>query len=382
VAQGVRRPGATTHDGLIFNDEASIANVPVPFLTINSVAPTIMAFGTEEQKKFFLPKIAAGDLHFAIGYSEPGAGTDLAALRTTAVRDGDDSRPRAVWLPHYPYPLARLLPGNRRMQIYVTVHDAFICCPAASADKAGPAACMHARCWLPTPGHVTESSPPSEATAARLKAIVRSAQVMVTPIPVDDIWFEPADRSLSPLRGPYLLYVGNTKRHKNLPLLLEAFFDISHNIPHKLVIAGGGASLRTLDERVRRLAEDNPDRVLLTGQLTSQRCVRWSRRRTCSSCRPCTKVPDCRRWRPWPHTRPFSRRTSRSCGKRAGDGADFFDPHDRDGLATRDATYSTDDAASAALAARGFSHVVKRQQRICATAAADRICAGLARSRT
>src|ERR1700716_1688508 len=77
-------------DGLIFNDEASIANVPVPFLTINSVAPTIMAYGTEEQKKFFLPKIAAGELHFAIGYSEPGAGTDLASLRTTAVRDGDD----------------------------------------------------------------------------------------------------------------------------------------------------------------------------------------------------------------------------------------------------------------------------------------------------
>src|SRR6195952_3357820 len=77
-------------DGLIFNDEASIANVPVPFLTINSVAPTIMSFGTEEQKKFFLPKIAAGELHFSIGYSEPGAGTDLAALRTTAVRDGDD----------------------------------------------------------------------------------------------------------------------------------------------------------------------------------------------------------------------------------------------------------------------------------------------------
>ncbi|GFG86737.1 MULTISPECIES: acyl-CoA dehydrogenase family protein [Mycobacteriaceae] len=77
-------------DQLIFTDEAAIAGAPVPFLTINSVAPTIMAFGTEEQKKFFLPKIAAGELHFAIGYSEPGAGTDLASLRTTAVRDGDD----------------------------------------------------------------------------------------------------------------------------------------------------------------------------------------------------------------------------------------------------------------------------------------------------
>ncbi len=77
-------------DQLIFTDEAAIAGAPVPFLTINSVAPTIMAFGTEEQKKFFLPRIAAGELHFAIGYSEPGAGTDLASLRTTAVRDGDD----------------------------------------------------------------------------------------------------------------------------------------------------------------------------------------------------------------------------------------------------------------------------------------------------
>ena len=80
----------STMDQLIFSDEAAIAGIPVPFLTINSVAPTIMAFGTEEQKKLFLPKIAAGELHFSIGYSEPGAGTDLAALRTTAVRDGDD----------------------------------------------------------------------------------------------------------------------------------------------------------------------------------------------------------------------------------------------------------------------------------------------------
>ena len=75
---------------LIFTDEAAIAGAPVPFLTINSVAPTIMAFGTPEQKNFYLPKIAAGDIHFAIGYSEPEAGTDLANLRTSASRDGDD----------------------------------------------------------------------------------------------------------------------------------------------------------------------------------------------------------------------------------------------------------------------------------------------------
>ena len=63
---------------------------PVPMLTINSVAPTIMEYGSEEQKDFFLPKILAGEIHFAIGYTEPDAGTDLASLKTRAVRDGDE----------------------------------------------------------------------------------------------------------------------------------------------------------------------------------------------------------------------------------------------------------------------------------------------------
>ena len=76
-------------DQLIFTDEAAAAGVPVPFLTINTVGPTIMRFGTAEQKAFYLPRIAAGEIHFSIGYSEPEAGTDLAALRTRAVRDGE-----------------------------------------------------------------------------------------------------------------------------------------------------------------------------------------------------------------------------------------------------------------------------------------------------
>jgi 3-oxocholest-4-en-26-oyl-CoA dehydrogenase alpha subunit len=81
--------GRSVLDQLIFTDEAAIAGVPVPFLTINTVGPTIMRFGTPAQKDQFLPRIAAGELHFSIGYSEPGAGTDLASLRTRAVRDGD-----------------------------------------------------------------------------------------------------------------------------------------------------------------------------------------------------------------------------------------------------------------------------------------------------
>jgi alkylation response protein AidB-like acyl-CoA dehydrogenase len=59
-------------------------------LTLNTVGPTIMNYGTDWQKEFFLPPILAGDIHFCIGYSEPGAGTDLAALQTRAVRDGDE----------------------------------------------------------------------------------------------------------------------------------------------------------------------------------------------------------------------------------------------------------------------------------------------------
>ena len=77
-------------DQLIFTDEAAIAQVPVPFLTINTVGPTIMRFGTPEQKERYLPRITAGEIHFSIGYSEPEAGTDLAALRTRAVRDGGE----------------------------------------------------------------------------------------------------------------------------------------------------------------------------------------------------------------------------------------------------------------------------------------------------
>ena len=73
----------------IFVDEAARADVPLPAVTLQTVGPTLQAHGTDEQKAFFLPRILAGELHFAIGYTEPEAGTDLASLRTRAVRDGD-----------------------------------------------------------------------------------------------------------------------------------------------------------------------------------------------------------------------------------------------------------------------------------------------------
>ena len=77
-------------DQLIFTDAAAVAGVPVPYLTLNTVGPTIMRYGTAEQKEYFLPRILAGDLHFSIGYTEPNSGTDLASLTTRAVKDGDE----------------------------------------------------------------------------------------------------------------------------------------------------------------------------------------------------------------------------------------------------------------------------------------------------
>ena len=81
--------GRSAIEQFIFFDESMRAGAPVPMLSLNTVGPTLMNFGSDQQKEFFLPKILKGDLHFCIGYSEPGAGTDLAALQTRAVRDGD-----------------------------------------------------------------------------------------------------------------------------------------------------------------------------------------------------------------------------------------------------------------------------------------------------
>jgi 3-oxo-4-pregnene-20-carboxyl-CoA dehydrogenase beta subunit len=73
----------------IFVNEAARADVPLPAVTLQTVGPTLQEHGTPWQKEYFLPPILAGEVHFAIGYTEPEAGTDLASLRTRAVRDGD-----------------------------------------------------------------------------------------------------------------------------------------------------------------------------------------------------------------------------------------------------------------------------------------------------
>ena len=82
--------GRSQLEQFVFFNESMRMGAPVPMLTINTVAPSIMAFGSDEMKQEFLPRMLSGEVQFCIGYSEPEAGTDLAALRTKAVKDGDE----------------------------------------------------------------------------------------------------------------------------------------------------------------------------------------------------------------------------------------------------------------------------------------------------
>ena len=74
----------------VFYDEVIRAGAPLSLVSLNTVAPALMRDGSEEQRRFFLPKILTGELMFAIGYTEPSAGTDLASLRTSARIEGDE----------------------------------------------------------------------------------------------------------------------------------------------------------------------------------------------------------------------------------------------------------------------------------------------------
>lgn len=294
----------------------------------------------------------------------------------------DVTRPRAVWLPHYPYPLARVLPAGRGMSLYVTVHDTIHLLPEDISGQSR-ARRWYARAMLSADAKFSRRIfTVSEATAATVRAIEPAAPVLVTPIPVDEVWLQPADPELSPVRGRYLLYVGNTKRHKNLPLVLEAFARLKDTIPHRLVIAGGGASLRTLDDRVRRLAEDDPDRVVVTGQLD------FAALRSLVASAELLIMPSLYEGAGLPPLEAMASRTAvlsssiPALRETCGDGAEFFDPHNPDDLAQLLRRYCADDRARAELADRGHAHVLARQQRICATASADAIFGELVGART
>ncbi|MCM2459366.1 pimeloyl-CoA dehydrogenase large subunit [Pseudomonas sp. CG7] len=82
--------GWTATQQYIFKEELHMAPAPEPIsFNMNMIGPVLIAFGTQEQKQHFLPRVANMDYWFCQGFSEPGSGSDLASLRTSAVRDGD-----------------------------------------------------------------------------------------------------------------------------------------------------------------------------------------------------------------------------------------------------------------------------------------------------
>jgi alkylation response protein AidB-like acyl-CoA dehydrogenase len=115
--------GATLAQQVIFYEEYARSGAParVGYLGEELLGPTLIEFGTPEQQRRFLPKIVAVEELWCQGYSEPGAGSDLAAVATTATRDGDEwvITGQKVWtsLAHvadWCFVLARTQPGSRR----------------------------------------------------------------------------------------------------------------------------------------------------------------------------------------------------------------------------------------------------------------------------
>ncbi|NRA02035.1 MAG: acyl-CoA dehydrogenase family protein [Myxococcales bacterium] len=80
----------TPIEQFIFWDETYRARAPLHIIPVNTIGPTLMQYGSEDQKARYLPRILSGELMFGVGYTEPNAGTDLASLQTRAVRDGDE----------------------------------------------------------------------------------------------------------------------------------------------------------------------------------------------------------------------------------------------------------------------------------------------------
>jgi len=153
--------GMSPIEQFIYSDEVQRAGFPLPFLTLNTVGPTLMHFGAEAQRKDFLPRILAGECHFAIGYSEPSAGTDLASLKTRAVRDGDGwvingqkvftslaNFADYIWLAARTDPAA---PKHRGISMFIvpTTADGYSCTPTWTMSGLRTNSTFYEDVWVP-----------------------------------------------------------------------------------------------------------------------------------------------------------------------------------------------------------------------------------------
>lgn len=289
-------------------------------------------------------------------------------------------RPRGFWVPHYPFPFASLAPANRKTLLFVTVHDTL---HVMKQEVSGHNRARQAYARMMLNLDVRRSRKiftPSLATAASLTKMASSAPVMVTPIPVDDEWFTPADPSLAPVRGQYILYVGNTKWHKNLPLLLTAYGQVAQEIPQKLVIAGSGEALRDGDDRVGALAARLGGRVQVMGRLD------FAVLRALVAGADLLVMPSLHEGAGLPPIEAMASHTGvlasdiAALRETCGDGADYFDPYDASTLVPLLRRYGTDDGDRAALATRGWTHVMTRQASSSLRPGAEAVADELARA--
>ena len=287
------------------------------------------------------------------------------------------TRPKAIWVPHYPFPFTLFRPGHRGILTFSTVHDDNHLLPESISGN-GRARRMYARTMLEIDARRSATIfTPSQAAADALAKHVRTANFVVTPIPVSDAWFEPADPRSSPVQAKYLLYLGNVKRHKNLSALLDAYTQVQQDIPQKLVIAGSGASVKMLDERIHTKAAALGDRVDMLGRLE------FGELRSLVAAADLLVMPSFNEGAGLPPLEAMASHTAvlsssiPSLRETCGAGADYFDPHDRAELARLIRHYCLDDEARVELTTRGWAHVTQRQSHISTNAAADTILAKL-----
>ena len=286
------------------------------------------------------------------------------------------TRSKALWLPHYPFPFAMLANGNRHTRLFVTIHDILHLQPQRVSGKN-----FAYRAYARTMIHMdarrcSKIFTPSQATAKSLAELAPKAQIVVTPIPVGEPWLTTPNPELSPIEGRYILFVGNAKWHKNLPVLFEAFREVAPSIPQNLVVAGAGESVRTFDERVDDYASGQPNRVQTIGR------VDFETLRSIVAGADILVMPSLYEGAGLPPLEAMASHTAVLASsipplrETCGDGAEYFDPHDYRALADLLRKYCRDDEARAGLAARGWSHVTMRQAQIKRTAA-EAICAEL-----
>jgi glycosyltransferase involved in cell wall biosynthesis len=174
------------------------------------------------------------------------------------------------WAPHYNIPV--LL--SKRLA--VTIHD--VCHIAVPEPGNGALRRTYAQFML---GSVRRRARvilfDSEFSQSEMRRLVGdpAGAFTVAHLAVDDDWFAARERFPDrPMPEPYLLYVGNIKRHKNVPMLLRAFRDIQDRIPHTLVLIGRSVGLRG-DPEVDSAARDSGPRVVFAGELPTEQVQRY-----------------------------------------------------------------------------------------------------------